>query len=155
MLGAIPGKNPTLTMIAVLSYPDSCDGVYPEALEAFGKKISILSPDQNMIQTMLQVAATPPPNPSPDFWDTKETMFARSSNSHSPEKVDPAVLPDNLNKNMPDVTGKSLRAGLQVLQHFNLDIKLVGSGSIVSQRPSAGTKLFDISECTLEMQQEI
>jgi beta-lactam-binding protein with PASTA domain len=56
---------------------------------------------------------------------------------------------------MPNVTGKSLRAGLQVLQHFNLDIKLVGSGRIISQHPAAGTELKNGNECILEMQQEI
>jgi beta-lactam-binding protein with PASTA domain len=56
---------------------------------------------------------------------------------------------------MPDVTGRSLRAGLQVLQHLNLNIKLVGSGRIVSQRPPAGTELINVDECILEMQQEI
>jgi hypothetical protein len=142
-------------MIAVLSYPDNCDGIYPDALEAFGNKFSILSPDQDMIQKMLHVAALPPPNPSPVFWDNKGAFFAKNSDSFSHEEVDPAALSNNLNKSMPDVTGKSLRAGLQVLQHFNLDIKLVGSGRIVSQRPPAGTELIDVNECTLEMQQEI
>ncbi|MEJ2332743.1 MAG: PASTA domain-containing protein [Desulfobulbaceae bacterium] len=56
---------------------------------------------------------------------------------------------------MPDVTGKSLRAGLQVLQHYNLEIKLVGNGRIISQYPAAGTELKNGAECVLKMQQEI
>ena len=155
MLGAIPGKDPKLTMIAVLSYPDSCDGVYPDALEAFGNKFSLLRPDQDMIQKMLHVAAMQPPNPSPNFWDREGAMFGNKSDSHPDERVDPAALSNILNKSMPDVTGKSLRAGLQALQHLNLDIRLTGSGRIVSQQPSAGTELIDVNECTLEMQQEI
>ncbi|MFC1827867.1 penicillin-binding transpeptidase domain-containing protein, partial [Thermodesulfobacteriota bacterium] len=55
MLGAIPGEEPELTMIAVLSYPDSCDGIYPDALDTFGNQFSILSPDQDMIQKILYV----------------------------------------------------------------------------------------------------
>ena len=155
MLGAIPGKNPKLTMIAVLSYPDSCDEVYPDALKTFGNKFSILSPDQDMIRKMLRVAAMPPPKPSPNFWDNENTMFAKSSGSIAPEQVASAVPQSDTGKNMPDVTGKSLRAGLQVLQHLNLGIKLVGSGRITSQQPPAGTELISGSECILEMQQEI
>jgi len=155
MLGAIPGKNPKLTMIAFLSYPNSCDETYPDALEAFGNEFSILSPDKDMIQKMLHVAAMPPPNPSADFWDNEGTMFTKSSDSLSHEKIAAVAQSNNSKKNMPDVTGKSLRAGLQVLQHFNLDIKLVGSGRIVSQRPPAGAKLINGNECILEMQQEI
>ena len=154
MLGAIPGEEPELTMIAVLSYPDSCDGIYPDALDTFGNKFSILSPGQDMIQKILYVAAMPPPNPSHDFWDNEGTLSAKRSDLHSLEKVDSVTFSDNY-KNMPDVTGKSLRAGLQVLQHFNLDIKILGSGRIVSQQPPAGAKLIKVSECTLEMRQEI
>jgi cell division protein FtsI (penicillin-binding protein 3) len=152
MLGALPGKDPKLTMIAFLSYPDSYDNVYPDALKVLGNKFSILSPDQDMIKKMLHVAAMPPPNPSPDFWDNG---FSQNSNFSPHEKIVNAELPNNNKKSMPDVTGKSLRAGLQVLQHFSLDIKLVGSGRIVSQHPVAGTKLINGNECVLEMQQEI
>ena len=155
MLGAIPGKDPKLTMIAFLSYPDSSDSVYPDALKVLGNKFSILSPDQNMIQKMLHVASNPPPSPSPDFWENENGMFAYNSNLSSEDKITSASLSNSNTKNMPDVTGKSLRAGLQVLQHFSLDIKLVGSGRITSQRPVAGTELTNGNECILEMQQEI
>ena len=64
MLGAIPGKNPKLTMIAVLSYSESTDDIYPDALESLGSKFSILKPDQNMIQKILYVAEQPSPVPS-------------------------------------------------------------------------------------------
>jgi hypothetical protein len=117
-----------------------------------GNKFSILSPDQDMIKKMLHVAAMPPPNPSLDFWDNG---FSQNSNFSPHEKIVTAELSNNNKKSMPDVTGKSLRAGLQVLQHFSLDIKLVGSGRIVSQHPVAGTKLINGNECVLEMQQEI
>ena len=154
MLGAIPGVDPKLTMIAVLSYPDRCNGIYPDALQTFGNKFSILSPGQDMIQKILHVASMPPPKPSQDFWDKEGTLYTKKSDSDVPEKLASATLSDN-NKNMPDVTGKSLRAGLQVLQHLNLDIKLLGSGRIVSQHPPAGAELMKVSECTLEMRQEI
>jgi len=155
MLGAIPGKDPLLTMITVLSYPDSCDGVYPEVLKAFGDRFSILSPDQNMIEKMLHVAAMESPNPSPDFWNSGRSAFAGTSDPQSLEENGQASFSDSIKKNMPDITGKSLRAGLQVLQHYDLNIRLVGSGRIVSQQPSAGTELSNINECTLKMQQEI
>ena len=155
MLGAIPGKNPQLTMITVLSYPDSCDNVYPEMQKIFGNKFSILSPDKDMIQKMLHVAAMESPSPSPDFWNSGGSTFAGTSDSQSLEENDQASFSDSSNKNMPDITGKSLRAGLQVLQHYDLNIRLVGSGRIVSQHPPAGTELINIDECTLKMQQEI
>jgi cell division protein FtsI (penicillin-binding protein 3) len=155
LLGAIPGEKPKLTMIAVLSYPDSSDEVYPDALEALGDKLSILAPDQDLIKIMLHIAAMDPPKPSTDFWDNEGSMMAKIVNPFSSDEIVPEENTPIFTKSMPDVTGKSLRAGLQVLQHFNMDIKLVGSGRIVSQKPPAGTALKNISECILEMQQKI
>ena len=154
MLGAIPGRDPKLTMIVLLSYPKKSDEIYPDALETLGSKFSILSPDQDMIKKMLHVADQPPPVPSPDFWTNGETGLAASIDSLKPENKNVAKTTES-KKNMPDVTGKSLRAGLQVLQHFNLDIKLVGSGRIISQQPAAGAELKNGGECILELQQEI
>ena len=104
---------------------------------------------------MLHVAAMESPNPSPDFWNSGGSSFAETSDPQSLKENEQPLLSDNNNKNMPDITGKSLRAGLQVLQHFDLNIRLVGSGRIVSQQPPAGTELINIDECTLKMQQEI
>jgi len=155
MFGAIPGKEPKLTMIAVLTYGDNHDETHPDLLETYGKSFSFLIPGQDMVKKMVQVAEMDPPNPAPGFWDTETTMLAkntpaapRENNNRLPSAGDP-------DRTMPDVTGKSLRAGLQVLQHFNLDVKLEGSGRIEAQQPEAGTRLSDISECVLKMQREI
>lgn len=155
MLGAIPGNNPKLTMIALLTYPDTYDNVYPDALESLGNKFALLSPDKDMIKKMLYVTNQSPPVPSPDFWTDNGTVLAKSISPHASKTNDIAVKEADSSRNMPNVTGKSLRAGLQVLQHFNLDIKLVGSGRIISQHPAAGTELINGNECILEMQQEI
>jgi hypothetical protein len=155
MLGAIPGRNPKLTMIALLSYPETFDTtVYPEALKAFGNNFSVLNPDQDMIQKMLYVARQPPLVPSPDFWSTGGNVLATKQDFLVSEKKDIDSTKKS-KKNMPDVTGKSLRAGLQILQHYNLEIKLVGNGRIISQHPAAGTELQNSSVCILKMQQEI
>ena len=155
MLGAIPGDQPELTMIAVLTYPDSYDETYPDALESLADKLSILAPDRDLIKIMRHVNGMAPPRPSPDFWDNEGTMMAKILAPFSSEELDPIENTGEIIKTMPDVTGKSLRAGLQVLQHYNMDIKLVGSGMIVSQKPPAGTALKNISLCILEMQQKI
>jgi len=155
MLGSIPGRDTKLTMIAVLSYPDNSDDIYPDAFEALGSKFSILKPGRDMVQKLLYVAEQAPPVPSSDFWNNSNSALAKNINNHTPEKKAPVAWVPNHKKQMPDVTGKSLRAGLQTLQHYNLDIRLVGNGKIVSQHPAAGSELKNGSECILKMQQEI
>ena len=154
MLGAIPGRNPKLTMIGFLSYHEQADTISPRTLESFGDKFSVLSPDQDMIQKMLYVAEQPSLVPSPDFWANGGTALAAGLDPLAPKEGNPAGS-SAVKKNMPDVTGKSLRAGLQVLQHYNVEIKLVGSGRIITQQPAAGAKLKSGTVCVLEMQQEI
>ena len=52
---------------------------------------------------------------------------------------------------MPEVLGKSLRNGLQILQHYDLRIRVVGTGRIVHQHPPADTLLAAGEECVLEL----
>ncbi len=58
-------------------------------------------------------------------------------------------------KEMPKVTGLSLRKGLQRLNQHNLRITIKGSGRIVSQSPAAGDRLADAAVCLLTLQSEI
>jgi len=155
MLGFIPGRDTKLTMIAVFSYPDNYDDIYPDAFESLGNKFSILKPGRDMVQKLLYVAEQAPPVPSSDFWNSSNSSLAKNIDNLAPEKKAPVAWVPNHKKQMPDVTGKSLRAGLQTLQHYNLDIKLVGSGKIISQHPAAGSELKNGSECILKMQQKI
>jgi len=155
MLGAIPGKNPKLTMIAVLSYSNSSDDIYPDVLESLGSRFSILKPDPDMIQKILYVAEQPPPVPAADFWSNNGSGLAKNIDTPASENTEIAVRTESYEKHMPDVTGKSLRAGLQTLQHFNLDIRLVGSGKIIGQQPVAGSELRNGTECLLKMGHEI
>jgi hypothetical protein len=155
MFGAIPGRKPKLTMIAVLTYADNHDEVHPDLLETYGKSFSFLIPPEKTVEKIVHVTGMEPPNPARGFWDTETNLLAKNKSLRPLENNRDPSPADGLDKTMPDVTGKSLRAGLQVLQHFNLDIKLVGSGRIHSQQPAAGTRLTDISECVLTMQQEI
>ena len=154
MLGAFPGDKPQLTMALILNYPDSCEEVYPDMLDAAADNTSVLAPDRDTVNRILLLANMTPPTPSVDFWN-KDSL-----------KVGKNMTPDHADKNnsiqsghhlitMPDVTGKSLRGGLQILQQYNLNIKLAGTGWIVSQNPPAGTFISSKSECTLEMSHEI
>ena len=155
MLGSIPGRDPKLTMIAVLSYPENNDDIYPDALESFGNKFSLLKPNKDMIQKLLYVAEQKPPLPSPDFWINSSSSVAKNFETHDPGKKDLVGSAADNKRHMPDVTGKSLRAGLQTLQHYNLDIRVVGNGKIVAQHPAADAELKTGSSCILRMEQDI
>lgn len=56
---------------------------------------------------------------------------------------------------MPEVTGLSLRKGLQRISSFNLKVNIKGSGRIVAQNPAPGEPLADTSDCTLTLESRI
>jgi cell division protein FtsI/penicillin-binding protein 2 len=154
MLGAFPGEKPAMTMILLLNYPDSSEEIYPGMLDTAADMGSVLAPNNKTINKILHLASIAPPTPSSDFWESGGIKVGRhmTPKSAPPEKT--AALKPTI-KTMPDIVGKSLRGGLQVLQNYNLNIKLVGSGWIVSQDPPAGAVLRGNNECTLEMKREI
>ncbi len=50
---------------------------------------------------------------------------------------------------MPDLQGFSLRKSLRILQDFELEIRIEGTGKVVGQEPRAGTVLGSTKECKL------
>lgn len=56
---------------------------------------------------------------------------------------------------MPQLVGLSLRKGLQRLNEHDLQVKVQGSGQIVSQFPAPGQSLQGIGECVLTLASEI
>ncbi len=56
---------------------------------------------------------------------------------------------------MPQLVGLSLRKGLQRLNEYNLQVKVQGSGQIVSQVPGPGEPLQGVGECVLTLASEI
>jgi len=53
---------------------------------------------------------------------------------------------------MPALKGLSLRRSFQILQNYNLKIRFQGTGRVVSQKPSPGTSLQEVSECMLTLE---
>ena len=55
---------------------------------------------------------------------------------------------------MPDLTGLSLRKGLRLLQGIEVEVRVEGSGRIVSQRPEAGKVLEKGGQCLLTLKND-
>jgi cell division protein FtsI (penicillin-binding protein 3) len=58
-------------------------------------------------------------------------------------------------KLMPELTGLSLRKGLQRISAFNLDVSIKGSGRIVAQNPAPGEPLSKRASCRLTLESRI
>ncbi len=56
---------------------------------------------------------------------------------------------------MPEVTGLSLRRGLQLISSYNLKVSIKGSGRIVAQNPASGEPIAATDGCELILQSNI
>ncbi len=56
---------------------------------------------------------------------------------------------------MPDLHGLSLRKSLRLLQNFDLEIRIKGTGRVISQDPPAGTVFEKSTRCTLILAREV
>ena len=55
---------------------------------------------------------------------------------------------------MPDLSGMSLRRALRLLQDQKVKIRIVGTGRVVAQSPSAGKPLDGVKECLLTLKKD-
>ncbi len=56
---------------------------------------------------------------------------------------------------MPDLHGLSLRKSLRLLQNFDLEIRIKGTGRVISQDPPAGTVFEKSTRCILILAREV
>lgn len=74
------------------------------------------------------------------------------------ENSTPANMADSLDRQeaarMPDLTGRSLRSALQVVQQYGLQVKITGSGQIVKQYPVPGKPVKEGDLCVLELRMD-
>lgn len=57
-------------------------------------------------------------------------------------------------RTMPDLRGYSLRKSLRILQDYQLDIKIEGTGVVVSQTPSPGAVMGSTKQCTIILERK-
>jgi cell division protein FtsI (penicillin-binding protein 3) len=155
LLSAIPAKSPEMLLFMVTQrddlYPFSQDsGHHALSIGDFGKELlaSLYSEKQAESAPAQILAATVPE--APDMANYNQFLISsridyQEGGSQGTGSV--AV--------MPQLVGLSLRKGLQRLNDYKLEVKVKGSGQIVSQIPGPGESLQGIGECVLTLGSEI
>ncbi|MEA2083216.1 MAG: penicillin-binding transpeptidase domain-containing protein [Thermodesulfobacteriota bacterium] len=141
MLGMAPRKNPVITMVVVLD----------NAFINLKKPSCMRKMGQEIISKIAKIAGQTPPG--------NGASLIRSGESEAPRKwlefqnradAGPDLWQTSIKKNMPDVTGRSLRKALQELQSYGLKVKIRGFGRVVAQEPKAGSVLNGM-DCILHL----
>lgn len=143
LLAAIPQENPELTLLLNLEYEER-----PARTES-----PLLAAGDKLIPGLLRMAQEPSPVPPQSLWARhQKTYYAtpESAETTRPGNLQNATERDTASK-MPKVIGQSLRKGLQILQPYDLKIRLTGSGMITAQEPRAGSPIIRGNDCVLKL----
>jgi cell division protein FtsI (penicillin-binding protein 3) len=140
VLGAVPSTSPEISMILII------DGMPTDLHES-----SKLQSDVRRILNMgLKMAHSDAGIQKTDRQLHKNELYEQWSRVRAESDTMP-ISKSSQRKKMPDVRNLSIRKALQVLQNYNVRIRVEGSGRVVGQHPLPGTLLKDINDCVLEL----
>lgn len=155
VLGAIPAKSPEMLLLIVTQrddlypFPRNTD-LRPESIRDFGRELlgSLYTEEKDRGEVPHSYASRVPKRQDPANYN----QFLISSRIDFQEGRGRGVGRVAV---MPQLVGLSLRKGLQRLNEYQLQVKIQGSGQIVSQVPRPGEPLHGIGECVLTLASEI
>ncbi len=149
MLGVAPDSKQNLTMVVIM------DGIKSSSIiNSIKSSKPILTMPADLICNSINWCKNPKKTAPPV--DLAEAVdIKKGSTKKREKKMEIASLTAEIQKpQMPELTGKSLRYGLQTLQQFNLRISVIGSGMIVAQHPAPGAPFNEGDSCVLKLQTE-
>lgn len=146
LLGVIPAKAPTLLLLMVAQR----DKLYPLVKSAAAAPDPEVSLARKILPALLAAAqgqrATAPAAERDPANFTQFLISRRMDFQEQPGAPSAGI------GTMPEVTGLSLRKGLQRLNPYHLLVNIEGSGRIIRQSPGAGSPLHGVDECTLTLE---
>lgn len=140
-VGFAPVTDPKILVVVVINEPQK--GYYGGVVAA---------PAFRRIAQQTLHALQVPPEKKQKKGKNVATLDSVGSTSQSPMTLQPVAYNQRQNNQptlMPDLTGLSLRAALDRLQHFTGSLDIYGSGRVVGQNPEPGRNLSTISSCSL------
>ena len=152
MLTLIPAKESELVVLVVVDYA----GFDPAGSGKSGSP-DLVSPGMKMIYpivTLQQVLTHLADMMTAEEKEKMNYQGPQSSKSGS-QKTPDANAEKKDQARMPDLQGLSLRKGLRLLKGSPLEIRVHGSGRVVTQSPPAGTLLADVKECSITLQPKV
>jgi cell division protein FtsI (penicillin-binding protein 3) len=146
LLGVIPAKAPALLLLMVAQR----DKLYPLVKSAASAPDAQVSLARKILPALLAAAQGKSATaPAAERDPANFTQFLISRRMDFQEQ--PGAPSAGIGK-MPEVTGLSLRKGLQRLNPYHLLVNIEGSGRIIRQSPAAGSPLQGVDDCTLTLE---
>jgi cell division protein FtsI (penicillin-binding protein 3) len=147
-VGFVPSRNPAFTIVVVV---DS-----PHKVPPYGGSVS--APIfQKIAAAALRYRGIPPNiNPQPPVLVARnDEQSGHETNVSMPAPREPVVTVAANSDVYPDLSGLSARDALRLLGKLGVSTRLIGTGVVVDQQPSAGTPLDSIGAVTLYLQRRL
>jgi cell division protein FtsI (penicillin-binding protein 3) len=144
LLLAAPKENPRLLLLLALEH-GHLEPTPPRDAEEEDAGQSLLA----LLAEHAKEEDSPAQKPPKEKNETNMRRFFLSRQLSLPSAEEEKAADSSSGRIMPDVTGLSLRKGLQRLSPCKLKVQIQGSGKIRRQHPAAGTSLEKIDRCTL------
>ncbi len=149
---AMPAGSHDLNMLLVVQRPPQ--GVSREEASEKNSVEQLVEDKVERLSVLQQIAKSVADFVEPEI---------EGENNYQPQReavndLSPRVE-DNVKKNvvpgvMPDLRGLSLRKSLRLLQGINVELKIQGTGRVISQRPGPGTSMKGVQECVLVLMKQ-
>ncbi len=155
LLGAIPAKSPEMLLLIVTQQDD----LHPFPRKIKSRKTSIRGFGKELLTSLYNDAQERNP--------ISKTIASRVPKTKDMANYNQFLISNKVDFKegnrrgvarvavMPQLVGLSLRKGLQRLNEYQLQVKVQGSGQIVSQVPGPGEPLHGVGECVLTLASEI
>ena len=145
LLGVIPAKTPAILLVMVAQR----DELYPLVKSAGAGPGMEVPFARKMLPALLAATGAQGTAEAPAAKDPAN--YSQFLISRRMDFQDRPVAAGAEEEKMPEVTGLSLRKGLQRLNPYHLLVNIEGTGRIIRQNPPAGTLLQGVGECNLTL----
>ena len=151
-IGGMPRKRPKVILVMAVDHRD----LFPLSPKMYQKKKNdetLSAIGRHLLPSLEQVASVPK---IADATPAKSNEnYQRFLISRRIELKKQNTMLAQKERTMPDVTGMSLRKGLQHINALHVQVSIVGSGRIVRQEPAAGTALSEAGVCRFFLESRI
>jgi cell division protein FtsI (penicillin-binding protein 3) len=152
LFAAVPRERPEIVLVMAVDH----DGLLPLSPKMYRRKKNnetIARVGRDLLPVLAGACSFEPMAEIP--LTKSEDNYKRFLISRRIDVAEQKQLYAEKEMSMPDVTGLSLRKGLQRINSLKLKISITGSGQIVAQEPAPGTPLADAGGCKLILESRI
>ncbi|NOQ45620.1 MAG: PASTA domain-containing protein, partial [Desulfobulbaceae bacterium] len=148
LVAAVPRNIPKVLLLMAVDY-GTLYPLPPDAYKGKKRQQDLASLGRRMLPVLTSYSSSDRVAEHPGV--TSEDNYRRFLISRRLELPEQKKRYARVDTTMPEVTGLSLRKGLQLISPYHLKVSIKGSGRIVAQNPAPGEPVTESGVCELTL----